>query len=93
MKMIKTSKYTPAKTLVPKRLVAHGAEEDKRRLEREACKMEQESDKGKFTFLPTAAYGDATSFFKGLEQLGLPHNDILVRMRVQLTQSADSNTI
>jgi hypothetical protein len=75
---------------LPKRLVAHGAEEDKRRLEREACKKEQESNKDKFTSLPTAAYGDVTAFFQGLEQLGLPHSDILLHMWMELTQSADS---
>ena len=75
---------------VSERLVAHGAEEEERRLKREARKTEQASTEGKFTSLPTAAYGDVESFHKGLEVVGVPHNNILEHMRVEHTESKDS---
>jgi hypothetical protein len=76
---------------IPKRLVAHGDTEEERRLKREAFKREQESNEGKFTSLPTAAYGDVDSVHMGLEVVGLPHNNILEHMRVEHTESADSH--
>ena len=55
------------------------------KLDREAraknlAKLEVDTAEGKFTQLPTAAYGDKDSFHQGLEVLGLPHPDVLTGM-------------
>jgi Ca2+-binding EF-hand superfamily protein len=76
---------------VPKQLVAHGVQEQKNRSIREAFQKEQQVNKGKFTSLPEAAYGDIEDFFRGFEVLGLPHSDILKHMMIENTKSADSD--
>ena len=65
------------------------------KLDREAraknlAKLEVDTAEGKFTQLPTAAYGDKDSFHQGLEVLGLPHPDVLTEMRREFLGAPDS---
>ena len=65
------------------------------KLDREAraknlAKLEVDTAEGKFTQLPTAAYGDKDSFHKGLEVLGLPHPDVLTEMKREFLGAPDS---
>ena len=65
------------------------------KLDREAraknlAKLEVDTAEGKFTQLPTAAYGDKDSFHQGLEVLGLPHPDVLTEMKREFLGAPDS---
>ena len=65
------------------------------KLDREAraknlAKLEVDTAEGKFTQLPTAAYGDKDSFHQGLGVLGLPHPDVLTEMKREFLEALDS---
>jgi len=78
--------------VLPRLLKEHGDEVKREREERKKklAALQVEEGEGKFTNLPTAAYGNKDDFHKGLEVLGQPHPNTLEELIRECQKFKDS---